>query len=450
MNYDIFHAYDVRGVYPDDFNENDAYLIARGYNEIFHPATMAVGMDARKSSPPIKKKFIQGLLDAGVNVVDIGEITTDMLYFAVGKYGFSGGAVISASHNPGHYNGIKLVGEGVAAVSSDAGLFDIRECIKKWNQKAPPPSGKGTLSARIIMDDYITHVLSFIDEASIGKRELKIVGNGNFGFVSRSMQKIIDRFKLNFIPMNFEPDGTFPKGPPDPMLPDNRTEIEELVRRERADLGVAWDGDADRVMFFNEKGEFTPGVYVTSMLSELLMKKYGPDKIVFDPRIVWPIQRTVKKMGGTPIMSKAGHSFIKERMRKENGLFGGELSAHYFFRDNFFADNGIIPFLLVLEQMNLTGLKFSEMTASYKQDHHMSGEQNFKVSDAEGILGELESAFGSQGKASHLDGLSVETDQWRFNVRPSNTEPLLRVNIEARSAETVDKILRDILSIIES
>lgn len=449
MDWSVFRAYDIRGVYPDEIDEEAYYRIAKAYVYLFKPKTIVVGMDARLSSPPLKAALTKGFLDAGVDVVDIGKITTDMLYFAVGAYDYSGGIVVSASHNPKQYNGMKLVREHVAAISSDTGLFDIRDVLKEGKDAEVTSDKKGQCTERDILDDYLAHVLKSLDTGSVKK--FRLVANANFGYVSRGVKILGEKLGLDFLPLNFEPDGSFPKGPPDPMLPGNRTEIEKLVKDEHTDFGVAWDADADRVMFFDEGGRFISGAYVTALLADILLDKYGHDNaIIFDPRVIWPTLEVVKKKGGRPIIAKGGHAFMKDRMRKENALFAGEMSAHYYFRENFYADNGIIPFLLVLEHLSKLGKPFSEMMAPYMAGHYMSGELNYKVKDIEKVIAAVRERYHGQGTEDFTDGYSLETPEWRFNIRPSNTEPLLRLNIEARKDGLVDKIKSEIEQIIES
>jgi phosphomannomutase len=337
MNYDIFRAYDIRGVYPSELNEADYYAIGKAYCYVFKPKEVMVGMDVRPSSPSLKESLIKGILDSGVDVVDTGNITTDMLYFAVGAYGYSGGIVVSASHNPAQYNGMKMVREKATAISSDTGLFEIRDVLKSGKIKDTPAQKKGAYSKKVIAPDYVKHVLSFLGNTRV--KPFRFVVNGNFGFVSFPMKMIAQELKLDLIELNFEPDGTFPKGPPNPLLPENRAETEALVRKTGADFAVMWDGDADRVMFLDDKGEFIPGVYITALLAKIMLEHYGRgNKILFDTRAVWPIIKVVNESGGQPIITKAGHAFIKDRLRSENALFAGELSGHYYFRDNFYCD----------------------------------------------------------------------------------------------------------------
>jgi phosphomannomutase len=448
MNWEVFRAYDIRGIYPSDIDEEDYYRIAKAYVYLFRPSTMVVGMDARVSSPPLKASLIQGFLDAGVNVVDIGKITTDMLYFAVGAYDYSGGIVVSASHNPKEYNGMKMVREKAAAISSETGLFEIRDALKAERDAGVTSDTKGTCTERDILNDYLDHVLKSVDRNSIKK--FTLVANANFGYVCMPATKLAQDLEQNLITLNFEPDGTFPKGPPDPMLPENRTETEALIKERGAAFGVAWDADADRAMFFDEKGEFVSGAYVTALLADILLTKYGSNnRIIFDPRVIWPTLAVCGRHGATPIISKGGHAFMKDRMRREDALFAGEMSAHYYFRENFYCDNGIIPFLLVLEHLSTTGKPFSEIMAPYMSGHYMSGELNYRVKDIKAVIANVQERFRGEGQKDFTDGYSLETAEWRFNIRGSNTEPLLRLNIEARRSELVEKTRKEIEEIIE-
>ncbi len=447
MNYKIFKAYDIRGIYPTDLDEEAFYQIALAYAALFKPKKVAVGMDARLSSPSLKEKVIQGFLDSGVDVMEVGEVTTDMIYFAVGAYDYSGGIIVSASHNPGEYNGMKMVREKAAAISSDTGLFDIRDALKEGKIKKPSPQKRGNLIKKDIVEDYVEKVLEFIDTSAI--RPFKFVANGNFGFVGRPVKRIVEKLGLEMIPLNFEPDGSFPKGPPDPMLPGNRSETEALIKNSDVDFGVAWDADADRVMFFDENGGFIHGVYTTAFLSKILLEKYGSDNtIIFDPRVIWPIQRVVNEMGGTPVIYKSGHAFMKDKMRALDALFAGELSAHYYFRDFFYADNGIIPFLLVMEYLAKSGKKLSEIIDPFMEGHYMTGELNYEVKSIPDILEKVKQRYHKDGEENLIDGYSLESKEWRFNIRASNTQPLLRLNVEAWTQELLDKIKDEIIEII--
>jgi len=450
VNWDSFRAYDIRGVYPTDLDEEAYYRIAKAYTFLFHPTTMVVGMDARASSPQLKDALTAGFVDAGVNVVDIGGIITDMLYYAVGSSDkYSGGIVVSASHNPKQYNGMKMVREKAAAISSDTGLFDIRDALKADKDKQVTSDTKGTVEKKDVLDGYLEHILSFIDRDVI--RPLTLIGNANFGYVNRVVAPLAEKLNLNLTTLNFEPDGTFPKGPPDPMLPGNRAETEELARESNVDFAAIWDADADRCMFVDEKGEFISGAYVTAMLADVLLKKHGGhNKIIFDPRVIWPTIKVCEQHGAEPIMSKSGHAFIKDRMRKENAIFAGEMSAHYYFRENFYADNGVIPFLLIVEHVSRTGQPFSEVMRPYMEGHFMSGELNYRVTDVAKTIAAVKDRYHKEGEEDFTDGYSLTTNDWRFNLRSSNTEPLLRLNIEAHKDGLVDKIRADVESIIGS
>src|SRR6266850_1386434 len=419
MNWDSFRAYDIRGVYPTDLDEDGYYRIARAYTYLFHPKTIVVGMDARESGPSLKKALTTGFVDAGVNVVDIGGITTDMIYYAVGSSDeYSGGIVVSASHNPKEYNGAKMVREKAAAISSDTGLFDIRDALKAGKDKEVKSDKKGSIKEKDVLEDYLKHVLSFIDTSVI--KPFKFVGNANFGYVCFPASALVKKLGLDLIPLNFVPDGTFPKGPPDPMLPENRIETERLTKSSGASFGVAWDADADRCMFVDETGEFISGAYTTALLADILLTKAGNDNpIIFDPRVIWPALKVCEQHGAKAIISKGGHAFMKERMRKENAIFAGEMSGHYYFRENFFADNGIIPFLLMLEHLSKTSKPLSEVMQPYTEGHFMSGELNYRVKDIQKVIAAVKQRFAKDGTEDFTDGYSLEASDWRFNIRPS-------------------------------
>jgi phosphomannomutase len=450
INFHSFRAYDIRGVYPTDLDEEAYYRIAKAYTLLFHPRTMVVGMDARESGPALKKALTEGFVDAGVNVVDIGGITTDMIYFAVGAdEDYSGGVVVSASHNPREYNGAKMVREKAAAISSDTGLFEIRDLIKSGKDQNVSSETKGSITEKNVLDDYVEHILSFIDASAI--KPFHLVANANFGYVGGGVSLVADKLGLNLTKLNWEPDGTFPKGTPDPMQPANRAETESLVKQGGFDFAAIWDADADRCMFLDEKGEFISGAYVTAMLADVLLTKHGGNnKIIFDPRVIWPTMKVCRQHGAQAIISKSGHAFIKDRMRKENAIFAGEMSAHYYFRENFYADNGVIPFLLVLEHLSRSRKPFSELVNPYMEGHYMSGELNYRVDDAQKTIAAVKEQFSTQGDEDFTDGYSLTTEDWRFNIRPSNTEPLLRLNIEARKPGLVDQIRGKIEPIIGS
>lgn len=450
VNWEIFRAYDIRGVYPTDIDEDAYYRIAKAYTYLFHPKTMVVGMDARESGPSLTKSLTAGFVDAGVNVVNIGGITTDMIYYAVGSSDdYSGGIVVSASHNPKEYNGAKMVREKAAAISSDNGLFEIRDIIKADKDLSVSSETKGTVKEKNVLNGYVEHVLSFIDRDLV--KPFRVIANANFGYVGGGVQIIADKLGLNLTTLNFTPDGTFPKGTPDPMQPANRAETESMMREGGFDLAAIWDADADRCTFLDQKGEFISGAYVTALLADVLLAKHGGNnKIIFDPRVIWPTMKVCEQHGAEAIISKSGHAFIKDRMRKENAIFAGEMSAHYYFRENFYADNGVIPFLLILEHLSKTGKPLSELMRPYTEGHYMSGELNYRVEDIKKVISEVKNRFSTRGTEDFTDGYSLEADDWRFNIRPSNTEPLLRLNFEARKPGLIEKLQSEIESIIGS
>jgi phosphomannomutase len=451
VNWDSFRAYDIRGVYPTDLDETAFYRIAKAYTHLFHPRTVVVGMDARESGPSLTKSLTAGFVDAGVNVVNIGGITTDMIYYAVGSSeDYSGGVVVSASHNPKEYNGAKMVREKAAAISSDNGLFEIRDIIKADKDLSVTSETKGTVTERNVLNGYVEHVLSFIDRDVI--KPFRVIANANFGYVGKGVQIIADKLGLDLTTLNFEPDGTFPKGTPDPMQPANRAETAAMMRDGKFDLAAIWDADADRCTFLDEKGEFISGAYITALLADVLLTKHaaGKNKIIFDPRVIWPTTKVCEQHGAEAIISKSGHAFIKDRMRKENAIFAGEMSAHYYFRENFYADNGVIPFLLILEHLSRTGQPFSEVMKPYMEGHYMSGELNYRVDDVQGTIAAVKERFQNEGREDLTDGYSLNTPDWRFNIRSSNTEPLLRLNIEAHKPGLIEKLQTEIESIIGS
>ncbi len=439
MDYAIFRAYDIRGIYPEQINPDVCQAIGRAYGQVFQPETFAIGMDARLSSPDLKEGLIAGMLEAGSDVIDLDKVTTDMVYFAVGAYGYSGGVAISASHNPKQYNGLKFVREGATAISSDTGLFTIRDLLKSGGVKDTHGGKKGKRITREIVQDYADYLLGLAGKDTI--KPLKIVVNANFGYAGLPVNLIAQRLNLELVKLNFEPDGSFPKGPPNPLLPENQQETEALVKTTGAAMGVMWDGDADRVMFIDDRGEFIPGVYITALLAKIMLEHYGKNnKIIFDPRAVWPILKAVGEAGGQAILSKAGHAFIKDRLRTENALFAGELSGHYYFRDFYYCDNGMIPWLLIMKYLSRHDITLSELIAPFRRGHCLVGELNYNVSDVKAVMDEIVRRYWGTGKEDFTDGFSVETDAWRFNVRPSNTEPVLRLNVEAHEESAAEDI----------
>jgi len=442
----IFKAYDIRGIYPDEINEDAVYKISQAYLKVFQPqGSIVLAKDVRLSSPSLWQTAAKGITNAGYDVIDIGTVSTDMMYFSVAKYGYGGGIIISASHNPKEYNGMKFVKEGAIAISADSGLMDLKEETLK-NEEIIEPE-KGEIIKKDILADYVDHCLSFIDVKSI--KPMKIVANANFGMAGVVVNKILADLPIEIIPLDFEPDGNFPKGRPDPMLAERRLETEELVRSSNVDLGVAWDADADRCFIFDENGEFIDGYYLTAILAGVMLEKFGREskKIIYDPRLTWAVEDTIKKVGGQALINKPGHAFIKDRMRKEDALFAGETSGHYYFRDNFYCDNGMIPLLLILQELSKKGIKMSELAKPYREKYFISGEINRTVKNSDKVL-KLAKKKYKGGKFEITDGISVEFADWRFNLRKSNTEPLIRLNVEARSQALVDEKVRELLEIL--
>ncbi len=450
MNQSIFKAYDIRGKYPDEINEDIAYCIGRAIAEEISPQKIIVGRDARLMSQSLMDSIVGGLTDAGVDVLDIGLISTDMLYFASGKLNLPGLA-ITGSHNPANYDGIKIVRAGAIPVSSDSGIFAIRDrVVSTISEHLASNEKKGAVKNLDILDDYLDHILSFIDTSAV--KPTKIVTHTHFGVASLVVKKLAQRLPLEIVPLDFEIDGSFPKGAPNPLLPERREETTALVKNSIVDFGVAWDGDADRCFFWDGKGNFIEGYYVGVLLAEILIKKSSrrQEKVIRCPRLGWLFEKIVKNAGGVSLESRVGHSFIKEKMRSENALFAEEMSGHYYFRENYYADNGMIPFLLILELIHKTGKTLGEIIKPYQEQMAISGEFNFEIADPKSAIKKIESFYGEQDKKSKLDGLTIEFNDWRFNIRPSNTEPLVRLNIEAVSQNLANEKIEEIKKIISS
>jgi phosphomannomutase len=446
VNDKIFKAYDIRGVYPSELNEGVVYAIAQAYAKLVQPKTIALGRDVRLSGLRLWNAAAKGLTDAGVTVIDIGVVTTDMLYFASAAYGYDGGITISASHNPGEYNGLKMMRAGAVAISGETGITEIRDTVLSgYKHKAEK---QGSVKARDIRQDYIDKCLSFVDIDSI--KPLRVVVNGMFGPVVQNVEAL--NLGLELVKLNAEPDGSFPKGAPDPLLPENRTETEHLVRHGQVAFGAAWDGDADRFFLFDETGRFIPGYFLTAFLGAHFSKRTPGSKILYDPRLTWATEDAVRVAGGVALINKVGHSFIKERMRAEEAIFGGENSGHFYFQDFYYADNGLIPFLLILEIVSKSGKKVSELFEPFFKKHFLSDELNFpleSVKQSDLVLKKIEYAY-PDAAFSYVDGLSVEYSKWRANIRPSNTQPLLRVNVEARTSEVLEQKMNELRKLVES
>jgi phosphomannomutase len=440
----IFKAYDIRGVYPVEIDEEIAYKIGQAYAKFVQPKKVVLSRDVRLSGPKLWEAAKNGLLDHGVDVVDIGVVSTDMMYFAVANYGFDGGLTVTASHNPKEYNGFKLVRAKAAPISGNTGINDIRDLVlSNYSFKASSP---GKLESLQIIDEYIEKVISVVDKSKLKK--YKIVANTNFGTTGPILQKLTNLLPMDLTVINGEPNGEFPKGRPDPLIPENRNETVALVKQEQADLGVVWDSDADRCFFIDDKGRFLSGYYTSAVLADYFLKKYPKSKVVVDMKLNWAIIDAVRAKGGTALPNKTGHSFFKERMIAEDAVFGGEVSGHYFFKDYFYLDNGLIPFLLILEILSTTGKKLSEIYDSLFANYFAIDETNVTVADVDAVIGKVKQTY-SDAKQDFTDGISVEYPTWRANVRPSNTEPLVRLNMEAKDPETLKQKTKELLDLIQ-
>lgn len=441
----IFKAYDVRGVYPKQINKAVAARVGQAFAAVRQPKIVAVGRDVRSSGAEIKESLIDSLLAAGVDVVDIGVITTDQLYFAVGNYGYDGGISVTASHNPAEYNGFKFAEAGGAPIDSQS-LNKLRDWASSSGQAKAISRGK--LTTKDILDDYVAHVMGYLGDTPI--KPMTLVANANFGAVGTGVDKIAEKISLKLERLNWQPDGTFPKGPPNPLLPENRAETTGLIKEVRPDFGVAWDADADRVFFFTGDGEFIPSCYIIALLVPNLLKQHPGAKVVYDLTTSWVINDAITSAGGQPVTNRTGHTFIKARMRQENAPFAGESSGHYYFKDSFYADNGIAPLLIILSLISSSGKSLAELVKPLMEKYKVSGEINFTVTVAEKILNQIERRYGPQGTIDKTDGLVVDARDWRFSVRTSNTEPLLRLNAEARDQKVLDDLVKDLSALINT
>ena len=424
-----FKAYDVRGRIPDQLNEDIAYRIGRAFAEVIQPKKVVVGHDIRLSSEAIKGALSDGLRDAGVDVYDIGLCGTEEIYFATSHADMDGGIAVTASHNPKDYNGMKFVREGSKPISGDTGLLDIKALAER-NTFAAPTAERGKLEALDTSAVYVEHLLSYVDVSSL--KPLKIVVNAGNGGAGRVVDLLEPHLPFEFIRVHHEADGNFPNGVPNPLLVENRQPTIDAIKANSADLGIAWDGDFDRCFFFDETGDFIEGYYVVGLLAETFLLNSPGEKIVHDPRLTWNTIDIVQASGGEAVQSKTGHAFIKERMRKENAVYGGEMSAHHYFRDFAYCDSGMIPWLLVTQLMSVKSASLSSLVEERVAKFPCSGEINREVSDAKACIAAIEARYADAASAvDHTDGLSMSFDGWRFNVRMSNTEPVVRLNVES-------------------
>jgi phosphomannomutase len=460
---DIFKAYDIRGIYGEQIGGELAERIGRAFPEVLAGLAgkpvgelrIGLGRDMRLSAPELAARYREGMLSAGANVLDAGQVGSEMLYWMVGARELDGGLMCTASHNPKAYTGAKLVREGAIALSGDSGIQDVRRLVEE--DGAPASGARGRLEEIDIYGPFQTAALKFIDADAVrsSPRPLKVMVDGGNGMAGPMVGPLLESLELELVESYWRPDGEFPGHEPNPLLPENRSFIIEKVRETGADLGIAWDGDADRCFFIDEGGEFVPGDFLTALLAESLLAKAGsdpahPEAILYDVRASRAVPDTVTRAGGVPYINRVGHAFFKTRMHKEGSLFGGEVSGHYYFRDFYCADSGTIPALLVLEMLATGGQSLSERLAPYRERYFISGEINSQVSDQQAKMDELAERY-SDAEQKHLDGISIDYPDWHFNVRPSNTEPLLRLCLESLvSVEDMERRRDEVLAVIRS
>ncbi len=443
-----FKAYDVRGRVPDQLNEDIARRIGRAYAEVIRPRQVVVGHDIRLTSQAIKAAVTQGLQEQGVDVYDIGQCGTEEIYFATSHAGMDGGIAVTASHNPKDYNGMKFVREESRPISSDTGLLDIKALAER--DAFTPAAQAGQLHPLDTDQAYVEHLLSYVDSASL--KPLKIVVDAGNGGAGRVVDLLEPHLPFEFIKLHHEPDGNFPNGVPNPLLPENRSAAIAAVREHGADLGIGWDGDFDRCFFFDETGEFVEGYYLVGLLAEAFLTRERGARIVHDPRLVWNTVDIIESLGGEAVQSKCGHAFIKEVMRAQNAAYGGEMSAHHYFRDFAYCDSGMIPWLLVTGLISSRGQPLSAMVSERVSAYPCSGEINRTIEDPAAVLARVEEAFAGQVQAiDRIDGLSMVCDGWRFNLRMSNTEPVVRLNVESRGDRgLMEAKTAELLALIEA
>ena len=449
LNPGIFKAYDVRGLYPSEVNEEGARAIGAAFVAYLQAKRIAVGRDMRLSSPALAAAFIDGATAQGADVVDYGMVSTDMLYFADASDGHDGGVQITASHNPKEYNGLKMVRREAFPLSGDAGISDIRDMIAE--SRLPPPAGRrGAVTAKDVLAPYVAHVMGFIDPSIV--RPFNVVLDAGSGMAGLVAPKLFEQLPCRATKLCFDIDGRFPNHEANPLIEENRRDIVEAVVAQKADIGIAWDGDADRCFFIDGTGGFVSGDFVTALLAEAFLLKYPGASIIYDLRASYAVRDVVAKYGGTSYMNRVGHAFFKRRMRETNAIFGGEVTGHYYFRDNFYADNGFIPALLMLELMSRKGQTLHELLRPLASTYFISGEINTKLASMDLVPAKLDQLAAKYADAHQytLDGLSVEYPGWHFNVRPSNTEPLLRLNLEATTPEMMTAKRDEVVALIRS
>lgn len=443
----IFKAYDVRGIYPTQLDANIARAIGQAFVQEMQPTTVAVGHDVRASGPELYDALIDGLTSAGTNVIKIGGISTEQLYFAVAHFGYDSGIAVTASHNPGEYNGFKMVRKGSEPISGNSGLMAIRDRVEALIADPIVAPTTGEISEQDVFPAYKDFILSFIDVSKL--KPMTVVTNANFGYQGQFAQRVLEGLPITLSQLNAEPDGTFPKGRPDPFVPENRDEFVAKIKAESPTFGVAWDADADRCFFATGDGVFLEAYYMNAILAQAMLAKQSGERVVYDVRYTWAVMDAVKAAGGESIPCRVGSSFIKQSLREHNALFCGESSGHYYFRDFFFCDTGMLPFLLVLELLSTTGKTLSELAKPFLHNYVVSGEINRTVADSTPIIEQLKTTYADATTIDETDRLTIEYNRdWRFNIRTSNTEPLLRLNVEAKSQELMEAKRDELLTLI--
>jgi phosphomannomutase len=445
VNPSIFKAYDIRGIYPTDLNEEAAYLIGRAFVTFLGATTVVVGRDMRVSGPAMFEAVVRGITDQGADVADIGMVSTDQYYFACSTLGLPG-MMVTASHNPKQYSGFKMVRQMPYLLSGDEGIQDLRRLVE--SEAFPEPARKGEVTPHDFQEPFIQKVLSLIDVAALGPRNLKVIADTGNGMVGPILQAIYSRLPIEFAGMYLDPDGNLPNHGLDPLQPENRAELQARVPAEGFDIGFLFDGDGDRFFAIDDRGEFISGDFLTAIMSQYMLEKDPGAKIIYDVRASWAVPDLIRQMGGVPLMERVGHAFIKRRMATEDAVYAGEVTGHYYFKDFFYADSGIIPSLLLMEMLAKRNVKMSDLLKELEAKYYISGEINSKVSDVKAKLRELAERY-SDGEVEQMDGVSVSYDTWHFNVRGSNTEPLIRLNLESIASPAEMEAKRDeVLAII--
>lgn len=429
MNISCFKAYDVRGRIPDELNADIAYRIGNAAVEYLGAKRLVVGRDIRGTSTELRDALVDGITAAGCDVIDIGLGGTEMVYFATGELGADGGVMVTASHNPKDYNGLKIVREDAKPISGDTGLGEIRTLAERDDRKVV--SQAGVVSSHDIMTAYCERLLRFVDQSKLSP--LKVIANPGNGGAGLVVDHLCQDLPFELVKLHYEPDGNFPNGVPNPMLEQNRVATADLVRECEADLGIAWDGDFDRCFFFDNTGRFIDGYYIVGLLAEVMLENEPGGRVVYDPRVIWSTEEVVARHGGTAVMSKSGHSFIKEVMRREDAIYGGEMSAHHYFRDFFYCDTGMVPWLLIAQLISVSGKSLAELVDSRIATFPTSGEINRQVDDVIATIREVRERYEATAESVNtIDGVSIAFTDWRFNLRASNTEPVIRLNVETR------------------